>query len=709
MPCVRPIRICLLLSALCECVAAYAQQPFLARTDWNLLRDSTTGSAPYENLRFLTGLHRVPATDAFDQAADFVLRKATEYGLNDAHAERFEIDGQTQYGLMRSYFGWKVQSASLWQTGPEPNLIADWSTDPIRLADYSRSADVSAQLIDVGDGTKDADYHGREVSGKIVLADGVLSEVQALALMKLGAAGIVSDMPNQSTAWSGLDPTLIRWGHLDARQARGFAFMVSKATAAGLRAQMTAGQPVMLHARVQAEVGPGHWTVVSATIPGDNPRAGEIVYSCHLDHERPGANDNGSGCVTILESARVLNRLIGEDRLPRPARTLRFIWSPEIEGTMAYLAKHPDIRKAMRADVHMDMVGGDPFKNKSVLHVTETPWSLPSYVTDVGAAVADTIRAGAGGYTDDGSNAAAAVLEDRNGAPGTRNAFFVDQTPYEEGSDHDVYDSSTVAIPSLYLRDWPDIYIHTDHDSLNQIDATKLRRVALLGAASGYIYAALRSAQVPEFLPFFAARSQQRLAKSFERAQGLLLNGTIAPADAGFEAHNLIAQVLRRESVMLRNFVIEASGTPGSAEKSVAALKSQAAILDEWLDAAASQRGLKDTRGTPRWRSEPIALRVPHRIGEFGPLTYQNDDVLQARLGAARVSTIQLLSGDSSRLLNAQGTGAIFAYEILNFVDGKRTVADIRDAVSAEFFPLPLAMVADYLQACEEAKVITYH
>jgi aminopeptidase YwaD len=709
MPRLQPSRICLLLSALAVCVPAYAQQPFLATADWNLLRDSTTGTAPYENLRFLTGLHRVPATDAFDQAADFVLRKATEYGLNDAHAERFEIDGQTHYGLMRSYFGWKVQSASLWQTGPEPNLIADWSADPIRLADYSRSADVSAQLIDVGDGTKNADYTGKEVRGKIVLADGVLAEVQALAVIKLGAAGIVSDMRNQSTAWSGLDPTLIRWGHLDARQPGGFAFMVSKATATALRAQMTAGHPVTLHAQIQAEVGPGHWTVVTATIPGDNPRAGEIVYSCHLDHERPGANDNGSGCVTILESARVLHRLISEGRLPRPARTLRFIWSPEIEGTMAFLAMHPEIRSAMHADVHMDMVGGDPFKNKSILHVTETPWSLPSYVTDVGAAIADAIRAGASAYTEDGSDAAAAVLEDRNGAPGTRNAFFVDQTPYEEGSDHDVYDSSTLAIPSLYLRDWPDIYIHTDHDSLSQIDATKLRRVALLGAASGYTYAALRSAQVPALLPFFAARSQQRLAKSFEGAQGLLRNGTIAPTDAGFEAHNLIAQALQRESAMLRNFVSEANGNPGSVAKPIEALKSQAAILDEWLDATASQLGLEDTRGTPRWRSQPIALRIPHRIGEFGPLSYQNDDVLQARLGAARVAKIQLLSGDSSRLLNAQGTGAIFAYEILNFVDGKRTVADIRDAVSAEFFPLPLATVADYLQACEEAKVITYH
>ena len=213
--------------------------------------------------------------------------------------------------------------------------------------------------------------------------------------MTYGAAGIVSDMPNQTTAWSGLDRTLVRWGHLDARESAGFAFMVSRDTGDSLRTRLRGGDPIVLSAQVQAEVGPGHWTVVSAVIPGTDPAGAEIVYSCHLDHERPGANDNGSGCVTILESARVLARLINTGALPRPQRTLRFVWGPEVEGTMAFLSRHPEIRARLRADIHMDMVGGDPFKNKSILHVTETPWSLPSFVTDVGAALAEVIRAGA--------------------------------------------------------------------------------------------------------------------------------------------------------------------------------------------------------------------------------------------------------------------------------------------------------------------------
>jgi aminopeptidase YwaD len=370
----------LLLSA---ATLALAQQPFLSSEQWVKLRNETNGAAPYENLRYLTRLHRVPATAEFDQAAQFILRRAREYGLSEVQSEQFPIDGKTQYGLMRSYLGWTVEAGQLWEVRPQHLLLGDWATDPIRLADYSHSADVEAALVDVGDGSHEADYTGKDVRGKIVLADGVLARVQALAIIKYGAAGIVSDMPNQTTAWSGLDRTIVRWGHLDARQPTGFAFMISRDTAEALRTRLRAGEQIVLNAKVKAEVGPGHWTVVSGVIPGTDPASGEIVYSCHLDHPRPGANDNGSGCVTILESARVLVQLIGSGALPRPRRTLRFVWGPEVEGTMAYLSRHPDIRARLRVNIHMDMVGGDPFKNKSIFHVTETPWSLPSFVTDI--------------------------------------------------------------------------------------------------------------------------------------------------------------------------------------------------------------------------------------------------------------------------------------------------------------------------------------
>jgi aminopeptidase YwaD len=687
---------------------AFSQEPFLTTQQWTVLRDESSGNVPYENLRYLTGLHRVPATPEFEQAAQFVLQRAQEYGLSDAHSEQFPIDGKKQYGLMRSYFAWTVEQGRLWEVSPRHVLIGDWKTDPIRLADYSHTVDMETALVDVGNGAREEDYSGKDVRGKIVLADGVLSRVQALAVVKHGALGIVSDMPNQTTAWSGLDPTLIRWGHLDARQPTGFAFMVSRETAEALRARLRNGEPIILNAHVKAEVGPGHWTVVTGTIAGSDPAAGEIVYSCHLDHERPGANDNGSGCVTILESARVLARLIDLGALPRPRRTLRFVWGPEVEGTMAFLASHPEIKQRLRADIHMDMVGGDPFKNKSGFHVTATPWSLPSFVTDVGTALMRTIRKGARDYAEGTGPADAAVLETHGTAPGTRNEFVADATPYSAGSDHDDYDSSTIAVPSLYFRDWPDIYIHTDHDTLNQIDATKLRRVALLGAASGYVYASIGPQHAAKLLALLAAQGQARLTEDFASAQELLNNPQGDPGTAWYEGRNLLNQSVRRENAALDSLVEFAGASKDADGEQVKALSAQAATFNGWIDESAKARGAKGASPQSPWAGDAQAHKIPTRIGEFGPLTYQNDNVLLARLGKDRYANIKLLNSEATPLLSVADQSELYAYEISNFVDGIRTVGEIRDAVSAEYGPLPVSLVADYLNACAEAGIVAW-
>jgi hypothetical protein len=698
--------ICLFVgfSTLC----AFAQQPFLTATQWGALRDESNGAAPYENLRYLTGLHRVPATPEFDQAAQFVLQRAKEYGLSDAHSEQFPIDGSKNYGLMRSYLAWIVEEGRLWEVRPEHLLLGDWKTDPIRLADYSHTADAETELVDVGNGGSEADYSGKDVRGKIVLADGVLARVQQLAIAQHGAVGIVSDMPNQTTAWSGLDTTIVRWGHLDARQPSGFAFMVSRQTAEALRSRLRSGDAVTLSAHVKATVGPGHWTVVTATIPGTDQAAGEIVYSCHLDHERPGANDNGSGCVTILESARILQQLIASGKLPRPARTLRFVWGPEVEGTMAFLATHPEIRQRLRADIHMDMVGGDPFKNKSVFHVTATPWSLPSFVTDAGSVLLDTIRAAASGYAAGDLPADQGIVETRAGGQGTRNELFADVTPYSSGSDHDDYDSSTIAVPSLYLRDWPDIYIHTDHDTLDQIDATKLRRVALLGAAAGYVYASVTAQQLPMLLPFLASQSEARLAQVFGAAQQLVDDPKLEASVAWYEARNLVDQSLLRERGTLHSVVEFTGGAADTDAEAGKAVSDQAVNFQSWIDSRAKLRGATGSAPRAPWAGDSDAKRIPVRIGEFGPLTYQNDNVLLARLGKERYGKIKLINAEHTQLLSVQDQSELYAYEIVNFVNGQHTVGEIRDAVSAEYGPLPVNLVADYLNACAEAGVIRW-
>jgi aminopeptidase YwaD len=402
--------------------------------------------------------------------------------------------------------------------------------------------------------------------------------------------------------------------------------------------------------------------------------------------------------------------LLASGALPRPKRTLLFLWGPEFECTMSYLSRHPEVRKRMLANIHMDMVGGDPFKNKSIFHVTETPWSLPSFVTDVGASFAEVIRAGAAKYAESGDAPEAAVIEARAGELGTRNQFLADVTRYSEGSDHDDYDSSTIAVPSLYLRDWPDIYIHTDHDTLQQIDPTKLRRVALLGAAAGYVYATLDAGRAQALLPFYTAQSEMRLAKTFQQAQRLVDEPKLDPDIAWYEARNLMTQALRREVATSRSLT-EFSGAAASGSTKTSnekLLADQVATFNRWIDGQARARGSQGPEPKAPWTGDPAARKIPLRTGDFGPLTYQNDNVLKARLAPERVAKIKLLNSEATPLLNEQDVSDLYAYEIVNFVDGKRTLGEIRDAVSGEYGPLPIEVVNDYLEACREAGIVQW-
>jgi hypothetical protein len=47
-------------------------------------------------------------------------------------------------------------------------------------------------------------------------------------------------------------------------------------------------------------------------------------------------------------------------------------------------------------------------------------------------------------------------------------------------------------------------------------------------------------------------------------------------------------------------------------------------------------------------------------------------------------------------------------YEIVNFIDGTRSVGEIRDAVSAEFEPVELAAVAEYIDLLAAAGAVTF-
>ncbi len=103
---------------------------------------------------------------------------------------------------------------------------------------------------------------------------------------------------------------------------------------------------------------------------------------------------------------------------------------------------------------------------------------------------------------------------------GSKDAFWADITPYESGSDHWIYQEGGFAIPSIYLRDHPDIYIHTTGDLADNIEPTKIKRSAFIAAASGY-YLATMPDHGASLLRLTYANAHERLAEDGRRASAM--------------------------------------------------------------------------------------------------------------------------------------------------------------------------------------------
>jgi hypothetical protein len=81
-------------------------------------------------------------------------------------------------------------------------------------------------------------------------------------------------------------------------------------------------------------------------IPGTGPE--EVLTLGHTSEQ--GAEDNATGVAATLEALSALNRLIQENRLPRPKRSIRILSMGEMYGSMHYVANNRDrVRRTIAA------------------------------------------------------------------------------------------------------------------------------------------------------------------------------------------------------------------------------------------------------------------------------------------------------------------------------------------------------------------------
>ncbi len=687
--------------------SGYTKTPLLADKDITALSSEINGHIAKDHVTELARHHRVQASSGFSAAAAYIAARAKEYGLEQVQVERFAADGEKTYHTLKSTPGWEAERGQLWEMEPRKTSIADYDEMRVALADYSQTADVTAQLIDVGAGTSAADYEGKDVKDKIVLAGGNVAAVHRLACDERGAAGILSYQQNQVTAWSGDYVDNVRWGHLSPYNAANkFAFMISLRQAREFRDRLSRGEQIQLRAVVKADIRPGSYDIVSAIIPGSNPEE-EIVFTCHLCHQKPGANDNASGAAAILEIARALNALIRRGDIERPRRTIRFIWPPEINGTLVYFAEHPDIVKRIKAAVHLDMVGGNYAITKSVLHVTHTPASLPSAVNtvmDIFAeyAIAGSLKAASGAGFED------ALIQ----PGGSKESLVADITPYEMGSDHDVYQEGSFRIPTIYLRDWPDVFIHTNNDKPENIEPTKIKRSSFIAAASGYFLARAGGADALRLAEEVFTRAMARVPRVYERARRLE-----AGTEGAEESRNLISMALEQDAMALDsvaalamddkelaakvdNFIEQLSGAWLLLTGTLTEQRkgNRVFFMLEPRQQPAEPKGRGSKPRNPKEAIKPSEhSRIPSRK-VIGPMQIYYYDYVAERIGEEDRRVIDRIS--------QRPNGDVILYEILNLVDGKRTIQDIRNYIAASYGAIPVEEVSEYLRVLAKIGVV---
>jgi len=422
-----------------------------------------------------------------------------------------------------SAHGWDYRVGTVeFDGGSEPPLLSR-ERDRVSLAINSfstPSAGLVAPLVDVGAGSS-GDYAGKDLTGAIVLGDAPIGRLWQDAVKRGGAAGVISTeiaryiRPSDPAAMSEDQKDILQWGSVpyDAT-AKALGFKSSWRAASRMRERLKSGS-VRVHVSVDSSFYDGPNRTLIAEIPGRTHPEERIVLVAHV--QEPGANDDGSGCGTLYGLARALVAAMAAGELPRPERTLTFMWVDEVRGSRQWISSHAADARRVQYMFAMDMTGEDTSKTGGTFLIEKQAdptavWARPSDPhTEWGAGdvQADSLKG--------------SLLNDLHLAVCLRRAadsgWIVRTNPYEGGSDHTAFASA--GIPSLLNWHFTDRYYHTSQDRLDKVSAAEMKNVGVAVATSAWLLGSADNADGAAVLDLIADAARRRLA--LEREQGASL------------------------------------------------------------------------------------------------------------------------------------------------------------------------------------------
>ena len=375
----------------------------------------------------ISKFNRAKGSDEFHSAVELIRNYLPD-------SELLTFSSQKTYNSWEVPEDFNLKGGYLRYSDGGPYLISSLSRQPAGVLFSSDATEGTEELkvFDAGKGEKPEDYEGYQ-SEAAVIAHGHPTLVYYQAVKKRGARCLLLCHMRSENFDIGRTreqmPEAVNYSSLPSIKSEGekaFGFSLSWQQMKELRQKLEEKDEVTLEAKISKSPGTGELEIIK-TVTGENKEdTRPLLLTAHLCHPRPGANDNASGAALLAELMRVFDKF-------SLSRKVVAIWVPEMYGPAALLEEGK--WQEFSAVINLDMVAQDQDLTGSTLNIFSTPWSVPSFISEL----------------------AAYHLEDKS--------FRMRQQQYAGGSDHFIFSNPSVGVPGISITQLPDKFYHTDQDT----------------------------------------------------------------------------------------------------------------------------------------------------------------------------------------------------------------------------------------------------
>ena len=434
----------------------------------------------------ISKFHRIQGSKELVEAARYILE---ELRINGLKAELLEevYDGKKWHLTLASPIPWSLIYGEI----EIDNERITTSKTPLVVMAHSPPGDVEGEVTAID---KEEDW--KEVKGKVVLIGEKWHENYKKA-NENGALGFIAYRRGSGRAFPYIGLFLTK---RDLEWAKIPAVALSEDLANKIIQKLKKGEKVEVKLKVESVISEKQTLPLVYAKIGSPPY---ILFTAHMCHPKPGANDNASGAAMLIELARVLKEFYNNSF----RFGFAFLWIPEHYGTQAFIENWAHLEEYY-AVINLDMVGGSEDRSGSTIMVIKTPLSRFSIIS---------------GLLEYFINLANSGGESFGGSPLPK--MKVKSYPYEMGSDHDVF--NFFGIPSVMPITWPDKFYHSSEDTIEKISKDSLE---IIGKAVLSTALALSKGDEKELKRFARAYIMKYLGelnmeRDLEVAEKLVMDG----------------------------------------------------------------------------------------------------------------------------------------------------------------------------------------